>query len=55
MSSRTEPRERAGYVNAVGVLTAVALAVRLPGLDTGLWVDEIVSIVESGGTEGSTP
>lgn len=47
MSSRTEPRERAGYVNAVGVLTAVALAVRLPGLDTGLWVDEIVSIVEA--------
>ena len=49
MSSRTEPQlgnwrwERAALV----VLTALALVVRLPGLDGGLWVDEIFSIVEA--------
>ncbi len=31
----------------VSALTAIALALRLPGLDSGLWLDEILSLLES--------
>jgi 4-amino-4-deoxy-L-arabinose transferase-like glycosyltransferase len=48
MSSRTERLDGSPlYGYAVIALTVVALAVRLPGLNTGLWVDEILSIVEA--------
>ncbi len=49
MSSKISatPGDARWYLYAVAALTALALAIRIRGIDGGLWVDEIVSIMGS--------
>jgi 4-amino-4-deoxy-L-arabinose transferase-like glycosyltransferase len=47
MSSRTDPARAASWHAAIAVTLAAAVALRLIGLGSGLWFDEIVTLVES--------
>jgi mannosyltransferase len=47
LKTRLISRESRGWWYAVAALTAVALLVRLRGLNSGLWLDEILSVLES--------